>query len=49
MKRVSQKESCEQNRSKILFGGIKKSKEEGYSEKEEEKEENNQTTISVYS
>ena len=37
--RVSQKENFEHNRSKQLFGGIRKSYEEDYTEKEEEKEE----------
>ena len=45
--RVSQKENFEHNRSKQLFGGIRKSYEEDYTEKEEEKEEKT-NTISVY-
>lgn len=45
--RVSQKENLEHNRSKQLFGGIRKSYEEDYTEKEEEKEEKT-NTISVY-
>ena len=49
--RVSQKENFEHNRSKQLFGGIRKSYEEDYTEKEEEKEEKQtpfQSTESQY-